>query len=179
MSEAHRLQQHASIPATRHAGIELAGSMSPSEVRSLVLRQHARIRELLDAVEQSANRLLATALPNAEVGDATRHLTLQLCSVMESHIALENDVLVTTLATIDAWGLVRAERLRHEHADQLAMLRAYVVELREGESTAAVLGLTASRLAVLIRCDMEHEEQHVLSPELFSDGLVAGEVETG
>lgn len=175
MSQAHRLQQHAST----HAGIELAMSMPPSEVRALILRQHARIRELLDAVEQAANRLLAAALPNAAVGDATRQLTLQLCSVMESHIALENELLVTTLATIDAWGLVRAENLRHEHADQLAMLRAYVEELSEGGSTGAVLGLTASRLASLIRSDMEHEEHDVLRAELFSDGLVAGEVETG
>jgi len=179
MSNAHRLPQHACTTTTRDVSLELEMSMPPSEVRSLILQQHARIRELLDAVEQSADRLLAVAMPNEVVCDATRQLTLRLCSIMESHIALENDVLVTTLATIDAWGLVRAEHLRLEHAEQLAMLRAYVDELGERSSTGALLGLTSSRLVALIRSDMEHEEQHVLSAALFSDGLVVGDVETG
>jgi Hemerythrin HHE cation binding domain len=179
MSHEHLLQHRALNTSGRAQSSAPEAAMSPGEVRTFILRQHARIRELLDGVEQAANRLLASAVPNAAACDATRLLTLQLCSTMEAHIELENDILVGALATIDAWGLVRGEHLRQEHAEQLSLVSAYASELREGTTTGSVLGLTASRLVALIRADMAHEEESVLSAGLLSDGLVAGEVETG
>lgn len=154
-------------------------SLSPGEVRRVILTQHAQIRVLLQAIEDKTIGLLAAPVPNASAREQTRALALQLCSVMAAHIALENRILVTAIATVDAWGDVRANHLREEHAEQLLLLRAYAQELAGESLTGAALATTAADLVALIRADMDHEEATILQAGLLSDDDCGDDVETG
>jgi Hemerythrin HHE cation binding domain len=153
--------------------------LSPGEVRRIILTQHAQIRVLLQAIEDKTIGLLAASVPNAAARTQTRELALRLCSVMATHIALENRILVAAIATIDAWGAVRASQLREEHAEQLLILRAYADELAVESATGAALAMTAAELVALIRADMDHEEATVLQASLLSDDGLGDDVETG
>lgn len=167
-----------------HTSLELISApeqiLDPAEVRRVILHQHAKIRGLLASIEAKAIALLAGPVPNLAEREATRGLALLLCSVMESHIELENRILVGALTHIDAWGPVRAEQLRTEHAEQLQFLHTHVRTLENEAFSDAELALTASRLVELIRADMAHEEASILNAELLcDDGAAACDVETG
>jgi hypothetical protein len=154
-------------------------ALSPGAVRASILAQHRRIRSLLRALEEKATHLLASSVPSLSERDHTRQLALVLCSVMASHIEFENRVLAPVLETVDAWGPVRAQRLREEHREQLELLRAYAHALEHAPHSGAELARSAWQLIALLRNDMEQEEAGVLNSGLLSDVAVAVDVETG
>ncbi len=163
------------------SGAEASASraLSPGALRCEILRQHERIRALLDTLEEKATRLLSSVVPRPKELKETRHLALVLCSVMASHIDFENRTLAPTLERIDAWGPVRARRLRQEHEDQLWQLQAFARSLRRRTQSGAELAASAWELVMLIREDMEHEEEDFLAAGLLSDVVFANDVETG
>jgi hypothetical protein len=176
-------QHHDRVGTPEHfeleLGVEAERMLSPGEVRDTILAQHDRIRGLLSAIEDKAIRLLASPVPIVREREQTRELALHLCSVMTTHIALEDRILVRVLTEIDAWGLVRAERLRQEHAEQLLLVQAYARELEAESVTGTSLAMTATALVTLVSADMEHEESTVLHTSLLLDDASAYDVESG
>lgn len=154
-------------------------ALSPGALRSTILDQHAQIRRLLWALEDKATYSLSSVVPRPKELRETRKLALSLCSVMESHIDLENRVLAPALESIDAWGPVRARRLREDHAEQLARLRGYAQALRRRAQSGAELAALAWELVMILREDMEHEEESILCAGLLADVAFANDVETG
>ncbi len=165
--------------ATVDADDPALGALSPGALRSLILGQHERIRGLLSLLEDKATHMLASVTPHPRALKETRQLALALCSVMASHIELENRILAPALAGLDAWGPVRAQQLRAEHEDQLVRLRAYAQALRRRTSSGAELAASAWELVMLLREDMQHEEASVLAADLLTDVAFADDVETG
>lgn len=157
----------------------LAGALSPGALRSLILGQHERIRSLLRALEDKATHLRSSLVPRPNEFKEMRQLALVLCSVMASHIELENRVLAPALESLDAWGPVRARQLREEHADQLSRLRTYAHALRRRSQSGTDLAASAWELVALLREDMQHEEENVLCAGLLTDVEFANDVETG
>ncbi len=154
-------------------------ALSPDMLRRMILQQHERIRGLLQTLEDKATHLLASVVPRPHEFKETRQLALVLCSVMASHIELENRFLAPVLESLDAWGPVRAQQLREEHTDQLRRVRVYAQALRRRTQSGAELAAAAWELVMLLREDMQHEEESVLCADLLSDVAVVSDVETG
>ena len=153
----------------------------PARVRVAILSEHVKLRRLLRGVEREAHKLMASATPREAERVATFEAAQLLCSAMTAHIDLESRVLAPALETLDAWGKVRADRLRREHEDQRLILRSYLAALQAlGQvEPGQLLADVAQRLVDTLRKDMEIEEQTLLAPELWRGGPTGLEVEAG
>jgi hemerythrin-like domain-containing protein len=157
-------------------------SIDPSKVRDIILIEHANIRRLLQQVEQAARRVLGLAAPQPGDLHDVHRLACRLCAAMEGHVELENQLLAPALELLDAWGKVRADRLRAEHAEQTLMLRDYLSALNglSGSGrTGPALASIAQQLVDYLRRDMQAEEQCLLRPDLLCDDPTAAVVEAG
>jgi hypothetical protein len=90
---------------------------------------------------------------------------------MERHLATEEALLGPVLERIDAWGPVRLDLLRAEHAHQRAVL-----SVLRSDRAAAVPPLTLARrlLGLLddIIADMDAEDRDLLDPRVLRDDLI-------
>ena len=116
---------------------------------------HAAARELLAKRGSAANLQAAVAALEGE---------------LRAHLADEERLLEPILATIDAWGPVRLELLRAEHAHQRAVLAVLT-----GPTASPAAPLVAERMLSLcadVLDDMESEERELLNEKVFRDDLV-------
>lgn len=178
------LPWHAAVLGLTHAVSEVPApaERSPSEIRRLILTEHANIRRLLRRVERAARKIIH--LPLAEERDLAiaQQSALTLCTVMESHFELENQLLAPALEALDAWGQVRAERLRSEHRQQVELLHGFLRTLErvaQSATPAPVLASLVQELVDTIRADMQAEEQTLLRADLLCDDPTAVVVEAG
>lgn len=159
------------------------GSHLPADdVRDLILMEHANLRRLFRRVERAARLVLTTPVPSESDLQDAYEAAHTLCLVMTSELELEDHLLAPALEAVDAWGKVRAERLRSEHAEQRLVLRSYLRALdrlsmcdRSGQLLVPLL----QQLVDGLRDQLHAEEERVLRAELLSDLPVAGAVETG
>ncbi len=155
---------------------------APSDVRRLILMEHANLRRLLHRVERASRRILTTPTPRESELEAAYDAARTLCVVMANELELEDQVLAPTLAALDAWGNVRADRLRSQHAEQALVLRSYLRALehlsgsRRAGSTLAVL---MQELVDRLRNELQTEEERLLQPDLLRDDSTAAVVEAG
>jgi len=182
------LSWHAALSALAHAAsASEAGetedeALTPSGVRSVILLEHQNIRRLLCRLEQVAHVLVAKPLPEQSDVQLASATARTLCAVMESHFEFENRLLVPALERLDAWGSVRAERLRAEHREQVSILHSYVAaldELPQSGSAASQLSMMAQQLVDSLRKDMQAEEATLLRADFLCDDAMAVAVETG
>jgi hypothetical protein len=140
--------------------------MDADDVRQLVLRDHERIREDLGYVRKA---LLA--------GDrlALSFSVPALIQHLRQHLDLEDTVLEPVLRRIDAWGEVRAQRLRADHVFQRAELRALEGRIDGEMSRFAEMSQRVRKFVDALERDMEQEERDVLSAELLTDNPVCGD----
>jgi acetoin utilization protein AcuB len=144
-------------------------AMSPSQVREVIMAEHAHIRGLLDRAEENAKPLLSARAIDDEAVVRLKASAMQLYTSLGSHMELENRVLAPALESIDAWGRVRAEGLRREHADQKRAIDAALkVLVGNGEPPRAVAE-SVLKMVQLLRNDLELEEETLLSPRLLQD----------
>jgi iron-sulfur cluster repair protein YtfE (RIC family) len=137
----------------------------PTEIRlSLVhahiLRQHVEIRARLRGIVHLAK--------SSGKVEARHHLQMSLAhfaSVFEQHLSFEERELMPLVKTLDAWGEVRVEAMRAEHAEQrrrveriVAYAEAHDVERRELEGEV-------NWLAQSLLGDMSAEETELGSLE--------------
>lgn len=155
---------------------------SGAEVRSLILLEHANVRRLLRRVERSAHRILASPFPlDADLTEAYESAHT-LCLVMASELELEDHLLAPALEAVDAWGKVRADRMRVEHAQQTLVLRSYLRALERlsaSDRAGQVLVALVQQLVDGLQDHLLRDEAHILRADLLSDLPLTSVVETG
>jgi hypothetical protein len=128
----------------------------PSEVRARVLEEHAVLRARMEAL--------------ARAGRAPNELRAEIEGLLEALrrvVAIEHDLLLPTLRTIDAWGQERARRLSAWHLD----VRDRVEQMRRdlSERPNEQLATHAYAFVELLREDLGSEERLHLSGELLRE----------
>ena len=137
----------------------------PSQVRARVLADHAELRKSIAEIRS----LLGAPTGRLELPDESQLAvaTRALLDSLEAHLALEDQILLPTLATIDAWGPERARKLSAEHAAQretLSSLRALLST--EGAWTFVP---RLQRFLDRLERDMELEEAEELDESLLRE----------
>jgi Hemerythrin HHE cation binding domain len=145
--------------------------LSPGAVRELVLREHMHLRRLLGEAFASARQVSAGCLRAADVR-AMRDAARAAYTALVEHTELEDRLLAPVLETIDAWGRVRANDLRREHALQRNALARALLILEQPNASAAGLAATIEDLLEEVRADMEREESELLRSELPMDEMI-------
>jgi iron-sulfur cluster repair protein YtfE (RIC family) len=142
--------------------------MTHEERRQTLHDQHQHLRAVIARVREAALEIVG-----AEESDSTslRSLISELRDDMERHLATEEALLGPVLERIDAWGPVRLDLLRAEHAHQRAVL-----SVLRSDRAAAVPPLTLARrlLGLLddIIADMDAEDRDLLDPRVLRDDLI-------
>lgn len=135
----------------------------PSEVRRALLADHSRIARLLVELEELARRVRG--------GDHTsghfHAVAHQLHRMLDDHNRAEEDALVPILATVDAWGGVRIDRMLSEHREEHERMLATLAT-----RDAAALALLVPAFIADLRAHMAHEEATFLSGEVLRDDVI-------
>ena len=142
--------------------------IKPSEVRARVLDEHVQIRAMLAELESIAGRALDR---DAHGGAQLRVKVLELYARLDAHMALEDALLYPAICDADAWGDLRGERMKEEHARQRAVLSQLAD--REWRADTATIVDAVRRLVRDIREDMCKEEREMLNPELLRDDVIS------
>jgi len=142
--------------------------MEPTnEKRRQILRaQHARLRKTIEAARATARRALAAGGSGGELQTAVILLERELLS----HLADEEKLLAPILERIDAWGPLRVDLLRAEHAHQRAVLALLTGE-KAWPSGTVVAGRTLGLCDDLLT-DMEFEERELLNEKILRDDFI-------
>jgi len=141
--------------------------LSASQVRSLILDEHAILRDVLEEIETALGELtrrLPGALGRLRASLRTFH------DAFLRHLQHEETVLRPILVDVDAWGPARVESMDEEHRSQraaLAQLSCLALDM-DVESTVQHLETFIRR----IRADMDWEEHHALSDEVLRDDII-------
>jgi len=157
-------------------------ALGPSQVRSLILTEHASIRRLLRRVELAAKRIVVAPVPAESDLRSAYEAAHVLCATMASHFEHEEELLVPALEALDAWGKIRADQMRADHAEQGLVLQSYLTALERlstSERTGKVLAALIQQLVESLRNDMRAEEEGVLRADLLRDDPTAFVVECG
>jgi len=129
----------------------------------LMLEQHAGLRVRVGrCAELSARLLLGEPVANELAAELAR-----LREQFTAHVEAEERLLEPALATSDAWGPMRVERMLEEHA---AEHTAFVSKL-DGD-TRTVAGRFAE-FAEDLDAHMAAEERTFLSPKVIADAAAA------
>ena len=118
---------------------------------------------------------LATAVAAGELGrvEALRERAERLYRMLAEHIDQEEMPIAPIIERIDAWGPVRLEQLRHDHAEQRMALKQAAYDLGvEGRS----LGQAVQSMCWELLHDMKREEHDLLHPDLWCDSLIVVEI---
>jgi iron-sulfur cluster repair protein YtfE (RIC family) len=156
--------------------------LAPSQVRSLILTEHAIIRRLLRRVELAAKRITTEPIPQARDLRAAYEAAHLLCTTMATHFEHEEELLAPALEALDAWGKTRADQMRSDHAKQGLVLQSYLTTLQRLSSlerTGTALAALIQQLVESLRSDMHAEEEGVLRADLLRDDPTAIVVECG
>ena len=138
--------------------------MDNDEARTRVLSEHARLRELLDALIGRIDRFEAG---EREVGTELRALGVAFFEVFAAHITLEDAALVPALRALSDEGKNLAERLTHEHQEQRELLQYLLARLEHDARPSAVIARELRGFANYVRQDMLHEEETILREDLL------------
>ena len=133
----------------------------------MLLAQHKHLRESIVAVGEAAANVLASRDP--ELLDRATDLLQTVetfADELRVHLAAEEELLGPILERLDAWGPVRLDLLRSEHAHQRAVLHALHVDRKLGPRE---LAKRARSLVGDVLLDMEAEERDLLSENLLRD----------
>jgi iron-sulfur cluster repair protein YtfE (RIC family) len=141
--------------------------MKPSEVRARVLGEHSQIRYLLAEVESLAESVLRVE----QEGELLHAKVVELYRVLYAHMSMEDELLYPAIYEADAWGFVRAARMKEEHAGQRAAL-SRLADLEWRDNTVE-LGQGVQSLAKDLREDMCREESELLNPDLLRDDVIS------
>jgi len=151
--------------------------MPPSQVREVMRAEHVNIRQLLERAEDQAREVLTDTGGEREV-HALRDAARQLYTSLSAHIDLENRVLAPALQQTDAWGPMRAQQLIQGHIEQTRALEGALLELDDLAQPAFALAAHVEGLVMLIKNDLEAEEESLLGADLLRDDPIIENPET-
>jgi hypothetical protein len=142
--------------------------MTHEERRQTLHAQHQQLRGVIAEVREAALEVLGTGPDECA---ALRMRISVLRDDMERHLTTEEALLGPVLERIDAWGPVRLDLLRADHAHQRAVL-----SVLRSDRAAALSPLVLSRrvLGLLddIIADMEAEDRDLLDPRVLRDDII-------
>ncbi len=141
--------------------------LRPSEVRARVLDEHVQIRAMLAEVESLAGRAVGDAHCLAQL----RAKTIELYNRLDAHMSIEDALLYPAIYDADAWGHVRAARMKEDHARQRVAL-GQLVDMQWRPDTAELVR-AVQNLTRDIRDDICAEEGELLNPELLRDDVIS------
>lgn len=133
-----------------------------SEIRTILLKQHADIRAQIDETREAAR---------ASDGQRQGGCLARLASMMHLHNAVEESALRAILPTLDAWGPVRQKTMLDEHVAEHAELYATLVEASGAADPAAASGSIIKLLDQML-VHIAHEEKEFLGAELLTDEML-------
>ena len=142
--------------------------MNHEERRTILMTQHRDLRVLVANVRAAALEILEHGSDESSV---LRNLIGDLRTDMERHLATEEALLGPILERIDAWGPVRLDLMRAEHAHQ----RAVLAVLRSDRAAALSPQVLARRILGLlddILADMDAEDRDLLDARVLRDDII-------
>lgn len=150
--------------------------MRPVEVRTHVLSDHEKLRQLLTRLEGLARDAIAGSrlAPGALRSEA--EFLLERLGV---HMTWEDDHLVPVLREADAWGEARCERFADEHREQRELLHYALAQLQDDSRPENVVAANVLDLIALLREDMQEEESVFLDERVLRDDVIGIDVDTG
>lgn len=145
---------------------EIPMNPTNSDRRYVLLEQHAKLRMTIETARTSARKALAQRGSAGAMKTAVAALQRELLA----HLADEEKLLEPILPQLDAWGPVRLDLLRAEHAHQ----RAVLAVLTGHEAWPAVTVVAGRTLAICddLLADMEFEERELLNEKVLRDDFI-------
>ena len=141
--------------------------LMPSEVRRKVLSQHREIEQMLSELEAGVAQLGAGTVDASQV----KRAAYALRGILELHIHFEATHMVPAINEADGFGPERVRHLHAEHAEQRQELDRLVDGIREASSPDdLVSGVT--KLANMLRIDIEEEEREYVTDKLLRDDII-------
>jgi len=140
--------------------------MKNSDRRKILRAQHVNLRKTIEGARDAARNTLAM---KGAAGELQAAVTL-LQKDLFAHLAEEEKLLEPILPTIDAWGAVRLDLLRAEHAHQRAVL-SVLTGHQAWPAGPVVAGRTLALCDDLLT-DMEFEERELINEKVLRDDLI-------
>ena len=139
-----------------------------ARARRTVLDQHVELRRLLRMGMAQAQ----AAVKGGQVlgHEPLRALVAMVRDVFVRHLADEEALILPLLDDDLPLGPLRAKRLRDEHADQRAELEGLCSW--PDEESDLELALRFEALGIALLDDIDHEERHLLTPEIIRDDCI-------
>ena len=141
-------------------------SLTPSEVRTLIVKGHDELRERIHKLSITAHEVLEN------MGKSDRLLRSELAALLEmveEHMQLEERVLLPALRETDSWGEERVERFQAEHARQYEIIAELLGSLEQARPFG--LALITCGFIDLLQRDMREEESTSLTGRVLRDDL--------
>ena len=142
-------------------------ALMPSEVRRKVLSQHREIEQMLSELEAGVAKLGEGSVDAAQV----KRAAYALRGILELHMSFEEAHMVPAINDADGFGPERVRHLYAEHADQRKELDRLVDAIREARSPDGLVS-SVTKLAQMLRVDIEQEEREYVNEKLLSDSLI-------
>jgi len=141
--------------------------LMPSEVRRKVLSQHREIEQMLSELEAGVAQLGEGSVDAEQV----KRAAYALRGILELHMNFEEAYMVPAINEADGFGPERVRHLHADHADQRKELDLLVDRIREASSPDdLVSGVT--KLANMLRTDIEEEEREYVTDKLLRDSII-------
>ena len=141
--------------------------LMPSEVRRRVLSQHREIEQMLSELEAGVTQLGEGSVDAQQV----KRAAYALRGILELHMNFEETYMVPAIHDADGFGPERVRHLHTEHAEQRKGLDALVDAIREASSVDD-LAAGVTRLAEMLRIDIEEEEREYVTDKLLRDDVI-------
>ncbi|MBW1761708.1 MAG: hemerythrin domain-containing protein [Deltaproteobacteria bacterium] len=141
--------------------------LMPSEVRRKVLSQHREIEQMLSELEAGVAQLGAGSVDAGQV----KRAAYALRGILELHMTFEEAHMVPAINEADGFGPERVRHLYAEHAEQRQELDRLVDAIQEAGS-AVDLASSVTKLANMLRKDIEEEEREYVTEKLLRDSII-------
>ena len=142
-------------------------ALMPSEVRRKVLSQHREIEQMLAELEAGVAQLGEGSVDAAQV----KRAAYALRGILELHMNFEEAHMMPAIHEADGFGPERVRRLVTEHAAQRKELDRLVDGIREASSPVD-LAAGVTKLASMLRTDIEEEEREYVTDKLLRDDII-------
>jgi len=128
--------------------------MNTEEIRMRVLDEHAKIRLIIDELDDLNKRFGR----DEDVGAELREIGVGLYEIFAAHLALEDSSLAPALAAASDRGPMLAERMMREHKEQREMLTYLLRRLEDEGRPTALVSNELNSFCEYVRRDMQYEE---------------------
>lgn len=143
--------------------------MELSEIRKLLLEQHAELRATIAELEAAAKAVDDGGIGAVGQLDA---IVGKLAKALAIHHAAEDEHLATFLPEADAWGAERAKLLRERHDAAHVAMDACIAAVSATATALPARAQSALGLAQTLREHMRVEEKYVLSESVLRDDAI-------